>query len=135
MNSENNISKEEADKIMAAPGEIRGLAIKANWDYLRKVKGPEVVLIIEEEFIRLGYPFPYKGIKILSFYAAGYDALLLLMLERFFHVQEDGFVEMGADGVKSSILMKVVIKYFASVEKAVIQAVKIWPRYYILLES
>ncbi|PIP23375.1 MAG: hypothetical protein COX90_03545 [Candidatus Nealsonbacteria bacterium CG_4_10_14_0_2_um_filter_38_17] len=135
MNSENNISKEEADKIMAAPGEIRGLAIKANWDYLRKVKGPEVVLIIEEEFIRLGYPFPYKGIKILSFYSAGYDALLLLMLERFFHVQEDGFVEMGADGVKSSILMKVVIKYFASVEKAVIQAVKIWPRYYILLES
>lgn len=132
MNSKNNISKEEADKIMSAPGEIRGLAPKANWEYLIKERGPEVVPIIEENFARLGYPFLYKKISVLRFYSVGYDALLLLMFERIFNFKEENFVKMGAFGVSSSIIIKVVTKYFPSLRQAVLQTIKIWPKYYTI---
>lgn len=126
------MTSEQAKIYMELPGEIRGISLLSDIEYVSHTRGEGSVTAVERELGRLGYPLLYKRIRPMKFYPAGYAALQTLALERVLHFSDEDFYAMGMYGPKSSIILKVMLKYFVSLQSAFLHGEKIWSRYYTI---
>jgi hypothetical protein len=124
------ISKEEFDKLMSLEGEARGSGMKSYADFILKEKGEEGVRKMEETITELGYPVNYKKMKALSSYPIGLEACTLLAIERLFGFDDKKFREMGRFEVKCSLVIRIFMKYFVSIERAAKELSKIWKQHF-----
>jgi len=122
------ISKEEFEKLMSIPGEIRGLGFQTEANFVREKRGEEALKKLEDEMERLGHP--YSGIRTMDFYPIGLLAVALLTIKRLFDFTDEDFREMGKFEAKSSLVIRLFMKYFVSLEKVSKEAAKMWRKYY-----
>lgn len=126
------MTAEEAKEYMAIRGEIRGISLLSDIEYVSHLRGRDAGRAIEQELDRLGYPLIYKEIKPMKFYPAGYAALQTIILRDVLHFSDEDFYTMGMYGPKSSIILKVMLKYFISLQSAFLHGEKMWSRYYTI---
>jgi len=125
------LNKELADQIMAMPGEARGVVFKTDGDYILKEKGEDGLKKLGDELIALGYPIEYKKIEALSFYPIGLRIISLLAIQKVFSFDEAKIKELGSFASRTSLMVKLFINYFLSVEKVFFnEAPKIWRKHY-----
>jgi hypothetical protein len=124
------ISKEEADRLMHLKGEIRGIALKDDFKYIFQREGQKGLDKLENTLKSLGYPIKYNEIKAMTFYPIGLDNLLLTILNRIFNYTDKDFQEMGKFHSKSTLLMKIFMNYFISIDRLVKESPKMWKTYY-----
>lgn len=124
------ISKEEIGELMKMEGETRGDGIKSYMDFIIEREGEEGLQRLEEKLAEMGYPIKYKEIKRMDFYSVGVWALVLSTIQRLFNYDEKKFQEMGAFQVKTSLLIRMFMKYFFSIERAARELPKIWNQYF-----
>ncbi len=122
------ISKEEFEKLMSIPGEIRGLGFQTEANFVREKRGKEALKKLENEMARLGHP--YSGIRTMDFYPIGLLVVALLSIKRLFNFTDEDFREMGKFEAKSSLVIRLFMKYFVSLDKVSKEASKIWRKYY-----
>ncbi len=127
---EQTITKEEIEKLVNMKGEIRGIALRNDFDYILKKFGKEKIEEIEKKMEEFGYPIRYREIKALNFYPIGIDNLLLTCLEKFLGFKDKDFFEMGEFHTKSSLLTRLFMRYFGSIKGIVNGAAKMWRRYF-----
>ncbi|MBD3208459.1 MAG: hypothetical protein GF370_03320 [Candidatus Nealsonbacteria bacterium] len=123
------ISKSETEEIMSLEGEARGVAIKEHLDYILQKEGMEGVKKIEDALSFLGYP-EYKEIKATEFYPLSFYALTHLAIQRIFGYGEKEFGEMGKFNAKFSLVIRLFMRYFVSLERVANEVSKMWRRYY-----
>lgn len=125
------LNKELVDQIMAMPGEARGVVFKTDGDYILKEKGEEGLKKLEEELAALGQAIEYKKIEALSFYPIGLRIISLLAIQKVFSFDEAKIKELGSFASRTSLMVKLFINYFLSVEKVFFnEAPKIWRKHY-----
>jgi len=125
------LNKELADQIMAMPGEARGVVFKTDGDYILKEKGEDGLKKLGDELIALGHPIEYKKIEALSFYPIGLRIISLLAVQKVFSFDEAKIKELGSFASRTSLMVKLFINYFLSVEKVFFnEAPKIWRKHY-----
>jgi hypothetical protein len=122
------ISQQEFDKLMKIKGEIRGLGFKTEAEFVLKEEGKEGLKKLENTMKELG--FPYKKIKIMSFYPLGLLAVALVVIKRLFNYDDKKFQEMGKFESKSSLIIRLFMKYFVSLDRIAKEAPRIWREYY-----
>ena len=122
------ISKEEFEKLMSIKGEIRGLGFQTEANFVREKKGEEALKKLENEMARLGHP--YSKIRAMDFYPIGLLAVALLVIQRLFNFTDEDFKEMGQYEAKSSLVIRLFMKYFVSLENVSKEASNIWRKYY-----
>ncbi len=122
------ISKEEFKELLKIKGEARGFGFKAKADFVREERGQEAFKKLGDEMARLGYP--YSDIKTMEFYPIGLLAAILLVIKRLFNFTDEDFQEMGKFEAQSSLVIRLLMKYFISLEKMSQEASKIWRKYY-----
>jgi predicted hydrocarbon binding protein len=123
---EETITKEILKKLMKIKGETRGSSIKGDLEYIVFREGKEGLKQFEEEMERIGYPIKYKEIEAMGFYKIGLEAITFLVMKKLFDFHEEDFVRMGEFNSKVSIILRLFIKYFASLDLLLKQAPKIW---------
>ncbi len=123
------IPKEDIAKAMALQGEARGVAIKEHLDYILQKEGKEGVEKIEKALAQVGFP-RYREIKNTNFYPLGLYALTHEAIQKIFHYDEAGFEEMGRFNAKFSLVIRLFMRYFISVEKITKEVSNMWRRYY-----
>jgi len=125
------ILKEELDALKKIKGEMRGVALKGDGDFLKKRMGEEAVKELERELKTVGFALDYSEIKSLGFYPLSLDALNLLLMKRMFFSEEE-MVELGSFLSKTSLVLRFFMKYFVSVDRVVQKAPEMWRENYSL---
>ncbi len=125
------LNKELADQLMAMPGDARGVVFKTDGDYILKEKGEDGLKKLEEELAILGCPIDYKKIRALSFYPIGLRIISLLAIKKLFSFDDAKIKELGTFASKTSLLTKLFINYFLSINKVFFEeAPRIWRKHY-----
>jgi len=133
MNQE--LTKEVAKKLMEIKGEVRGVVFKTDTEYILKEKGREGLKKLEDELERLGFPTKFKEIKTMAFYPVGLRALSLLAIKKVFDFDNEKIKEMGFFATKISLIIKLFMKYFLSVQRVFLkEAPKIWRKHWTIGE-
>lgn len=126
---DNLVSREEVKNLMECEGEVRGVSIKDTANFVLKEEGKEGLRKLEKAMEDLGHPLNYEDIRKMDFYPLGLWGLYMLAMKRIFDYDDDKIRELGADNAKSSLIVRLFMKYFFSIEKIVKEAPKIWNKY------
>lgn len=122
------ISSQELNELLQTKGETRGLGFKTEAQFVSAKEGGEDKKKLEETMAKLG--FPYKEIKNMDFYPIGWLGVALVVMHKLFGFGEKEFQEMGKFEAKSSLVIRLFMKYFVSLERVKKEAGRMWREYY-----
>jgi len=123
------VSEKELEKLKVVKGKVIGIALKDDFEFIKKKRGEEGVKMVEQEMERLGCPLKYKEIKSFEWYPEKMN-LLLFVAQKVFDWNDDTMREMGRFGASVSIMSKIMMKYFISIEGLMKAASKYWSHYH-----
>ena len=126
------LTKEKVVELLKIKGEARGLVVKSDWDYIFNHYGQEGIEKIEKRMEELGQPFKYAEIENMVFYPIGLDVVSMLVTKEIFGLDDARMVEMGASGPTSSIILRILMKYFLSIDRILNEASKTWQKHYTI---
>lgn len=124
------ISTKEIKELMALKGEVKGTGIKTHGEFVLKEEGVKGVKKLEDALANLGYPIKFEEIKSTDPCPFGVEALILLTIQRIFGYDDKKFNEMGRFHAKSSLIIRLFMKYFVSLERMAEEGPRIWKRYF-----
>jgi len=128
--NQQRIAKEEADKLMAIPGNVRGAVILADLEYARRKGGIEVIKKIKERLKELGYPVDVEEIKPMEKYPEALSVLIILLVKEVLNLTDEEIFEMGGAAIKLSPFIKILTKYFVSAKRIFEESPKYWEKYF-----
>lgn len=117
---------------MKTEGEARGITFKTDADFILRKKGGKGLRKVEVELKNLGHPLKYKEIKSMNFYPIGLRILSLLAAQKALGFSEKDIEQMGASAPKLSLLIKLFLQFFFSVEETMKQVPKMWEKHYTI---
>jgi len=127
---QNVISQEEFDKLINLPGKVRGLGVRSYGEYILRNEGRDALEKLEKTITEQGYPIEYLKIGNLNFYPLGLESLTVLAITRLFNYGDQQMREIGRFQAQSSIIMRLFMRYFFSIEKVIKEVPKMWAKYY-----
>ena len=98
-------------------GRMRGEAIINRLEYIRRRQGEKGVRAVGAELKKSGCPMELDKIESLSWYPEVYGIIIILAARRIFGWNDADIFAMGENAPKISFLVKLLMKYFVSVEK------------------
>lgn len=126
-----NISKEKIEELMNLPGETRGISIKGDLEYIIHREGKEGLKKLEGKLEELlGYPIKYEDMEEMNFYPVGIEAITLSAMQELFSFKREDFKKMGEFNSKVSLIVRLFMKYFISLDVIAKQAPNFWSKYY-----
>ena len=128
------ISKEEANELMSLKGEVKGTGIKTHGEFILKEEGEEGLKRLEGTMANLGYPIEFKKVRATALYPFGVEAITLVAIKRLFNYDDKKFQEMGRFHAKTSLIIRLFMKYFISLERMAKEGQKLWRRYFTIGE-
>jgi len=124
------ITKEIAQNLMKLKGEARGTHFVNDAQYILEKKGDEGLRKVEQELERLGCPIKYKKVKNTDFYPIGLRAISLLVIKKVFSWDDRGIKNLCGFATRVSLIIRLYLKFFYSIEKMVEVAPKLWKDYF-----
>jgi hypothetical protein len=128
------INREIAQRLMEIKGEARGTHLKNDADFVIKEKGKEGLKTVEKELEKIGYPIYYKKINQFGFYPAGLRVISLLAIKKVFNWPDEKIRELGAYAMKFSWVIRILMKYFYSIDQVFKETQKTWSKYFTVGE-
>lgn len=122
------ISKKELDELMKIKEMGRGAGVKAHGEFIFKEKGEEGLKKLEETMAGLGYPIKYREIRAMELFPISSEALTLLIIKKLFDFNDEKFQEMGEFVLKFSMVIRLFVKYFISMDKLLKEASMMWKK-------
>ena len=125
------LTNELVKKLLEIKGEVRGVVFKTDFEYVLKNQGERGIEIVEKEFEKLNYPLKYKEIQTMNFYPIGLRAISLLVIKKVLNLDDEKIKEMGFFATKRSLMVKIFVKYFLSLERVFLkEAPALWKKHY-----
>jgi hypothetical protein len=128
---EEKLTKELAKKLIEFKGEIRGIDIISDGDFVLRNHGEEALKKVEEKLKEVGFPIEYRKLKPMGFYPGGLKALSLLAIKEVLGYSNEKIEEIGMAAPRFSLIIKLFVKYFASLKKFFFgYSPRIWREYW-----
>ncbi len=124
------ISKEEVDELMKLKGEVRGLTFKTEAEFILKEEGEEGLNKLEDAVAKLGYPIKYKEMRTMDFYPIVIEAVSIIAMKRLFNFDNEKFQELGRFHTKFSLIVRLFMRYFVSLERMAQEVPRIWRQHF-----
>lgn len=122
--------KETADEMMLFSTKAIGVVFDTHAKYIKQREGEEGLRRVEEKLAELGYPLRFKDIKTFEFYPVGLADLVVIVAKEIFGWQEKDIFDMGNTAPKYSFMIKLLLKYFISLERSLKEAAKYWRKHF-----
>ena len=122
--------KTTLQKLMEIKGETRGVVFKTDAGFVLREKGKEGLERIEQELKRIGHPIDYDKVETMGFYPLGLRILSLLVIQKVFEFSKEDIKRMGAQAPKRSLITKLFMKYFLSLERTAKESSRMWKEHY-----
>ncbi|MBD3208193.1 MAG: hypothetical protein GF370_01935 [Candidatus Nealsonbacteria bacterium] len=127
---EEKLSAEKVKQLMETEGEVRGLSLLEDKEYVLKKKGERGLKDVEQMINQAGYEFKFSGIERMKMYPLGLQAVILEAIQKSFNYNEKDFEEMGRNEAKVSPLIRIFMKHFVSLERMVNVISRMWRLYF-----
>ena len=113
------VTKERADFLARAEGEVKGVAFKTDAEYVKNKLGDEALEKLKAEMARLGFPIDYDKTKAMDWLPIGLRALHLEVIKDLFNWDDDEIKKAGNAAPKRSFILRLLLKYLVSVEQTI----------------
>jgi hypothetical protein len=110
------ITKEEAQKIAKLKGNVSGAIIKAYEKFILNKKGEKEIKKVEERLAELGQPLKFAEVSSFGWYPESLACLIGIAILEIFDWDEKKEFEVGHDAPLYSIITKLLMQYFSSIE-------------------
>ena len=107
----------EIEELAAISGEVRGIPILTDAQYVRGKAGEEMLRSVELITKQLGYPIYYRKIIANEWYPVFLRVVSLLAIKEALCLDDEGLREMGKSAPNFSRITKLMHKYFVSLEE------------------
>jgi len=124
------ILEKEIKELISAKGETRGVTFQNYEGFILQEKGKEGMEKMKEALTKFGCPINFEGLHGWEFYPVGLEAVILLLMKKFFNFGDDKIEESGFYGSRSSFIIKVFLSHFVSMKKFASQAPEMWNKFY-----
>ena len=125
-----DIDLSEVAGIFGQLGRLRGVVLHTDAEYVRKHYGANALDSVEEVTAELGCPISYKSIKTMAWYPAVLRGISLLAIARALDFSVEDLRKMGWAAPRTSIISKIMMRYFASLQMLVDKLPEYWERNY-----
>ena len=122
------ISEKELKELKELKVEVRGMGAKNFAGFILEKEGEKGLERLENTMAEIGFPIKYSEMKAMKFYPFGLETATLIVIKKLFNYDDKKFQEMGKFGVKFSMLIRLFMKYFISLEKLAKQAPQMWKK-------
>jgi hypothetical protein len=109
-------NKVEINELPVSDCEVRGAALCADAQYVRGSFGEDTLQHIEGITRELGYPIEYQTLEVEEWYPAILHPISLFAIKQALGWNDEGLRKMGGSVPSYSIVTKLMLRYFASVE-------------------
>jgi len=113
------LTKEEAERIMKIKGNVIGAVFKSYEHLIKEVLGEKGIGMVEKKMKEANCPFEFKKISSFSWYPESHACIAALTMLEVFDWDESKAFDIGYDAPSHSILVKLLIRYFRSIETTV----------------
>ena len=120
------ISKEELNELMKLEGKVRGMAIRSIINFILKERGEEGLKKFKDAIINLGFSIKHEEIKLMEFYPINLWVVFLLTTKRLFGLGDKEVEEIGKFESKTSLVLRLSMRYFFSADRVVKEAPNMW---------
>lgn len=120
----------ELDRITKLPGRVKGTVFQSDASYIFRHFGQEGLLKVENKINEWGQSIKYDSVKAMEAYPAGLRVLSLLAVKEVFNLSDEQIFDMGVEGPKHSFIIKMLLKFFVSLEKIFKAAPLVWRRHW-----
>lgn len=124
------VTKEEANRLMAMPGKVRGAVILANLEFAVRKSNKNIIDQIEQKLKELGLSSDLKTIKPMDKYSEAFSVIIILLIKEILNLTDNDIFEMGQAALKLPYFVKMISKYFVSLENVLEQSPKHWQKYF-----
>ena len=128
------LPKEEIERISSLPGEAIGASLKEDVGFLLLKEGEEGLKRVEAELTKVSHPLQLKKIKTFHWYPFYYGIFIHAINRDLFQWSDETYRENGRYSAKISVVLKIGIKYFISVERTLEHVNRAWRMYYTMGE-
>ena len=118
--------KLELEKIVQIKGNVRGAIFQAHAIFIQKKKGEEGLDVVEKKMAELGYPVNFKKIRAGEWYPESLSVLIILVAKDLFDWTEKDIFDMGSSAPKYNFITKILMKYFLSLRRFIVEVPKYW---------
>lgn len=115
---------------MKIEGETRGIVFTLDAAYVLRKWGKRGLNKVEAALEKLGYPIDYEGVRKMDFYPIGLRLISLLAVQKTFDLDEEEIEKMGKAAPKTSLIIRLFMKYFPSIPLVAAQIPKMWTKHY-----
>jgi predicted hydrocarbon binding protein len=126
----NNIDlKKEVVRLNALPGQERGIDYNNMYRVIKAIKGEEGIQEIRKALKEISFEIPDdKKYNDYTYIPEGLSWILYIAAVKVFNWSENDIKELGGKLVLSSPMLRILIKYFLSMEKTIRRAVTTWKK-------
>jgi hypothetical protein len=112
------------------PGKIRGETLKTDIKYVEGIKGKKEAENIKKEMLKIEPEFDYDKIKGTAWYPIKWRFLSLALIKSYFNWDENDLEKMGHTAPSNSFVVKIMLRYFVSLEKTSREAPNYWRKHW-----
>lgn len=124
------IDKEEIEKLMGVPGNVKGVVFQTHEIYIRYREGKEGVKKLEERLRESGHPLKFKEIRPLEWYPEALSVLVILVAKEVFKWKDSDIFDMGSSAPKYSLIIRMLMRTLLSIKKVFEESPKYWKKHY-----
>jgi len=117
------------EKIIQIKGNVRGAILQSHATFIQNKKGVEGLRAVEEKMAELGYPINLKQIKPGEWYPEALSVLVILTAKDLFGWTEKDIFEMGSLAPKHTFISRILMRYFISMERFMLEVPKHWKKH------
>jgi len=125
-----DLRKIYADLLQNTGGKVRGEAIISRMAYIRHQKGEAGVRAVGKKLKEAGCRIELGKLQSLSWYPEACGIVIILAAQEVFGWGETDIFAMGENAPKISFLVKLLMKYFVSVEKTFLASPANWRKHH-----
>lgn len=125
-----NPTKYEIEKLIAKPGRVIGEVFNTDAKFIILKKGKEFIKEVIKETENLGYKIDYGNIKSLEYYPVGLRVISIIAILRTFNWEKKELIEMGYNAPKVSFVVRLLVKYFVSFKRVLLESPVYWKKHY-----
>ncbi len=124
------LTKKLAKQLLSINGFVKGVVFDTDAEWIKLNYGSDGLRRVEEKLRKIGYPIKYEKIIAIKDYPVGFRAISLLAIKDVFKLSDNDIINIGEAAVKTSLLLRLVLKYFISTSKALSKAPELWSKHY-----
>jgi len=128
--AKSQINLKEIEKLIKLPGEVRGAVFLTDLRYVQEKKGQEGVRMLKKKMRDWGSLISYDKTRPINWYPVGLRAVSLLAIKEVFGWQDKEIFELGNAAPKFSLIVKMLMKTFLSIERVFKECPKYWEKHY-----